>query len=180
MIVPVKCGVISVYMASVTGLISETWQVVGPRTKQRNEFLRRSYICVGEQKKKKTLKKRFQKTGATRELPRRSPILVLLSPKHASLQTSDGIRCISTGMTAPVKCGMISAYLASVTGLISNTWQVVGLRTERRNEFLRRSYTCVGEEKKKKTLKKRCQKGGATRGLPRRSPLLVLLSPKHT
>uniref|UniRef100_A0A6N2N391 Uncharacterized protein n=1 Tax=Salix viminalis TaxID=40686 RepID=A0A6N2N391_SALVM len=30
--------------------------------------------------------------GATRGLPRRSPILVLLSPKHVS---SDGIRCIS-------------------------------------------------------------------------------------
>jgi hypothetical protein len=40
--------------------------------------------------------------GATRGLPSRSPILVLLSPKHASLRSSDGIRCISTGMIAPV------------------------------------------------------------------------------
>jgi hypothetical protein len=40
--------------------------------------------------------------GATRIHPRRSPILVLLSPKHASLRSSDGIRCISAGMIAPV------------------------------------------------------------------------------
>jgi hypothetical protein len=40
--------------------------------------------------------------GATRILPRRSPILVLLSPKHASLRSSDGFRCISAGMIAPV------------------------------------------------------------------------------
>uniref|UniRef100_A0A6N2KXK2 Uncharacterized protein n=1 Tax=Salix viminalis TaxID=40686 RepID=A0A6N2KXK2_SALVM len=32
--------------------------------------------------------------GATRGLPRRSPILVLLSPKHVNC-SSDGIRCIS-------------------------------------------------------------------------------------
>ncbi|CAN8319725.1 unnamed protein product, partial [Cochlearia groenlandica] len=32
---------------------------------------------------------------ATRGLPGRSPILVLLSPKHAYLRSSDGIRCIS-------------------------------------------------------------------------------------
>jgi hypothetical protein len=40
--------------------------------------------------------------GTTRGLPWRSPILVLLSPKHASLRSSDGIRCISAGMIAPV------------------------------------------------------------------------------
>ena len=82
-------------------------------------------------------------------------------------------------MIAPVKCGVIRAYMVSVTGQISNTWQVVGPRTERRSEFYRRSYTCVGEQKKKKALKKRCQKRDATPGLPRRSPILVLLSPKH-
>ena len=179
MIPPVKCGVISAYMASVTGLISDTWQVVGPRTKRRSEFLRRSYTCVGEEKVKKALNKRCQKRGATRGLPKRSPILGLLSPKHAILRSSDGIRCICASMIGPVKCGMISAYMASVTGLISDTWQVVEHRTERRSEFLRQSYTCVGEEKVKKALKKRCQKRGATRGLPRRSALLVLLSPKH-
>uniref|UniRef100_A0A0D2ZS91 Uncharacterized protein n=1 Tax=Brassica oleracea var. oleracea TaxID=109376 RepID=A0A0D2ZS91_BRAOL len=40
--------------------------------------------------------------GATRGLPERSPILVQLSPKHAYLRSSDGIRCISAGMIAPV------------------------------------------------------------------------------
>ena len=54
-----------------------------------------------------------------------------------------------------------------------------GARTEQRSKFLRQSYTCVGEQKKKKAMKKRCRKRGATRGLPRRSPILVLLSPKH-
>src|SRR5664279_1235538 len=44
---------------------------------------------------------RYAKKGdATRGLPRRSPILVLLSPKHAQLRSSDGIRCFSAGMIA--------------------------------------------------------------------------------
>ena len=47
-----------------------------------------------------TTMKNRKKGYATRGLPRRSPILVLLSPKHASLQGSDGIRCFSTGMIA--------------------------------------------------------------------------------
>ncbi|MED6191039.1 hypothetical protein PIB30_112112, partial [Stylosanthes scabra] len=47
------------------------------------------------------VKKRYRKRSATRGLPRRSPILVLLSPKHAKLRSSDGIRCISAGMIAP-------------------------------------------------------------------------------
>ena len=179
MIAHVKCGLISAYMASVTGLISDTWQVVGIRTERRSEFLRRSYTCVGEQKKKKALKKRCQKRGATRGLPRRSPILVLLSPKHVSLRSSDGIWCISAGMIEPVKCGVINTYIASVTGQISDTWQVLGPRAERRSDFHRWSYTCVGEQQKKKALKKRCQKRDVTRGLPRRSPILVLLLPKH-
>ena len=179
MIALVKCGMIGTYMASVTGQISDTWQVVGPRTERRSEFLRQRYTCVDEQKKKKALKKRCQKRDAIRGLPRWSPILVLLSPKHASLRSSDGIRCISAAMITALKYGVISTYMASVTGLISNTWKVVGPRTERRGEFHRRRYTCVGEHKKKKALKKRCQKRGATRGLPRRSPILVLLSPKH-
>jgi hypothetical protein len=40
--------------------------------------------------------------GATRGLPKKSPILVLLSPKHAKLRCSDGIRFISDGTIAPV------------------------------------------------------------------------------
>ena len=115
-----------IFQNSVTGLNSENWQVVGPRTERRSAFRRRSYTCFEEQKKKKALKKRCQKRRATRGLPRRSPMLVLHSPKHASLRSSDGIRCISAGMIAPVKCGVISAYMASVTGIISDTWQVVG------------------------------------------------------
>jgi hypothetical protein len=51
--------------------------------------------------RKKIIEKSI-KRGATRGLPRRSPILVLLSPKHTSLRSSDGIRCISAGMIAHV------------------------------------------------------------------------------
>ena len=43
-----------------------------------------------------------KKSGATQGLPRRSPILVLFSPKRALLRSSDGIRFISAGMIAPV------------------------------------------------------------------------------
>jgi len=66
-------------------------------------------------------------------------------------------------MITTVKCGVISAYMTSATGLISDTWQVVRPRTERRGEFLRQSYTCVGKQKKEKAQKKRCQKRGARR-----------------
>jgi len=59
-------------------------------------------------------------------------------------------------MIAPVRCGVISAYMALVTGQISDTWQVVGPITERRSEFHTRSYTCIGEQKKKNALKNRC------------------------
>ena len=45
---------------------------------------------------------RPKKRGATQGLPSRSPILVLLSPKYAKLRSSDGTRCISAGMIAPV------------------------------------------------------------------------------
>ena len=40
--------------------------------------------------------------GATRGHPKRWPILVLLSLNHAELWSSDGIRCISAGMIAPI------------------------------------------------------------------------------
>ncbi|GLJ11391.1 hypothetical protein SUGI_0156240 [Cryptomeria japonica] len=42
------------------------------------------------------------KKGATPGLPGRSPIPVLLRPKHALLQSSDGIRCTNVGMISPV------------------------------------------------------------------------------
>ena len=58
----------------------------------------------------------FLRRSATRGLPRKSPILVLLSPKNASLRSSDGIRCISAGMIAPVKCSAINAYMGLQVG----------------------------------------------------------------
>ena len=76
MIAPVKCGVISTYMASVTGLISDAWQVVVPRTERRSEFLRQSYACVGELKNKKSTEKEMPKkrykTRTSEEVTHRS------------------------------------------------------------------------------------------------------------
>ena len=51
--------------------------------------------------------------GATRGLHRRSPILVELKPKHASLRSSDGIRCISVGMIAPISKSALNPYKES-------------------------------------------------------------------
>ncbi|CAN8319868.1 unnamed protein product, partial [Cochlearia groenlandica] len=49
---------------------------------------------------------------ATRGLPGRSPILELLSPEHALLRSSDGIRCISAGMIATcISAGMIATVI---------------------------------------------------------------------
>jgi len=53
-------------------------------------------------------------------------------------------------MIAPVKCGMICAYMASVTGLISDTWKVVGPRTERRSEFIDEGILGLVSRKRKK------------------------------
>ena len=49
---------------------------------------------------RKIFKNRNKKKNATRGLNKRSPILVLHSPKHASLRSSYGIRCFSAGMIA--------------------------------------------------------------------------------
>ena len=56
--------------------------------------------------------------GATRALPKRSPILVLLSPKHVYLRSSDGIRCISAGMIAPVTSFALIPYRAPSCPLV--------------------------------------------------------------
>ena len=56
-------------------------------------------------------KKKKRKRGATRGLPRRSPILVLLSPKHALQRGSDGIRSISAGMIAPIPSCALKSYM---------------------------------------------------------------------
>ena len=49
----------------------------------------------------KEISPKERENGATQGLPRRSPILVLLSPKHTWLQSFDGIWCINIGMITP-------------------------------------------------------------------------------
>ncbi|WZY87038.1 hypothetical protein YC2023_033422 [Brassica napus] len=120
-----------------------------------------------EEKKVKKIKR-----SATRGLPGRSPILVLLSPKHASLRSSDGIRCISAGMIAPVSTSLSFLYI-----LFS---AIPSVRPWCPHDFLAvlfRAKKCVevnGDENKINKII-----SSATRGLPGRSPILVLLSPKH-
>ena len=58
-------------------------------------------VKIKRNKKIEVIKEKIENKGATQGLPRGSPILVLLSPKHAKLRSSDGIRCISAGMIAP-------------------------------------------------------------------------------
>ena len=58
--------------------------------------------------------KTYKKRRATRGLPKRSPILVLLSPKHTYLLSSDGIWCISAGMIAHVMFCVLKSYMLSV------------------------------------------------------------------
>ncbi|WZY87012.1 hypothetical protein YC2023_033396 [Brassica napus] len=112
------------------------------------------------------------KRGETRGLPGRSPILVLLSPKHASLRSSDGIRCISAGMIAPVSTSLSFLYILFSANPSARPWGP--------HDFLAiliRAKKCVeinGAAKKNKKIKR-----SPTRGLPGRSPILVLLSPKH-
>ena len=75
------------------------------------------FDCFGKQKKKK-------KNTENRHAKERCNTRTSQEVTHPS--TIDGIRCISAGIIAPVKCGLINAYMASVTGLISNTWHVMG------------------------------------------------------
>ncbi|WZY87040.1 hypothetical protein YC2023_033424 [Brassica napus] len=70
-----------------------------------------------------TLKKNKKiKRSAKRGLPGRSPILVLLSPKHASLQSSDGIRCISAGMIAPMSTSLSFLYILFSANPSARPW----------------------------------------------------------
>ncbi|WZY87013.1 hypothetical protein YC2023_033397 [Brassica napus] len=62
------------------------------------------------------------KRSATRGLLGRSPILVLLSPKHASLQSSDGIRCISAGMIAPISTSLSFIYIIFSANPSARPW----------------------------------------------------------
>ncbi|WZY87004.1 hypothetical protein YC2023_033388 [Brassica napus] len=69
------------------------------------------------------LKKNIKiKRSATRGLPGRSPILILLSPKHASLRSSDGIRCISAGMIAPVSTSLSFLYILFSANPSARPW----------------------------------------------------------
>uniref|UniRef100_A0A6N2LBV0 Uncharacterized protein n=1 Tax=Salix viminalis TaxID=40686 RepID=A0A6N2LBV0_SALVM len=134
--------------------------------------------------------------GATRGLPRRSPILVLLSPKHLWNRYCDRrifrisrfhpgalveAALVNSGTKYRVDCGgggvvrlrcgeghsfephsLIAVGLQRLSGI--TTWG------EKRGEL-------SGADKKERGLANKMR--GATRGLPRRSPILVLLSPKH-
>ncbi|WZY86999.1 hypothetical protein YC2023_033383 [Brassica napus] len=62
------------------------------------------------------------KRGATRGLPRTSPILGLLSSKHASLRSSDGIRCISVGMIAPISTSLSFLYILFSANPSARPW----------------------------------------------------------
>ena len=62
----------------------------------------------------KTDWKTYKKRSATRGLPRWSPILVLLSPQNVLLRSSEGIRCISAGMIAPVMYCVHKSCMLSV------------------------------------------------------------------
>ena len=80
--------------------------------KKKGERRKRAcWTAVGDQPSKKIPKQKER--GATRGLPRRSPILVELKPKHASLRSSDGIRCISVGMIAPISKSALNPYKES-------------------------------------------------------------------
>ncbi|WZY87035.1 hypothetical protein YC2023_033419 [Brassica napus] len=72
--------------------------------------------CQTEKKIKKI------KRDATRGLPGRSPILLLFSPKHASLRSSDGIRCISAGMIAPVSTSISFLYILFSANPSARPW----------------------------------------------------------
>ncbi|WVY92135.1 hypothetical protein V8G54_037649 [Vigna mungo] len=46
-----------------------------------------------------------------------------------NLRSSDGIRCISAGMIAPVKCCTINVYMASAAGISFSPWEDAGERS---------------------------------------------------
>uniref|UniRef100_A0A0D2ZY12 Uncharacterized protein n=1 Tax=Brassica oleracea var. oleracea TaxID=109376 RepID=A0A0D2ZY12_BRAOL len=60
--------------------------------------------------------------GATRGLPGRSPILVLLSPKHAKLRSSDGIQCISAARLRVKKAEFVPEKLTSLSTALYGFW----------------------------------------------------------
>ncbi|CAN8319697.1 unnamed protein product, partial [Cochlearia groenlandica] len=110
---------------------------------------------------------------ATRGLPGRSPILVLLSPKHAYLRSSDGIRCISAVLIKRPEKGSKRPNLGSEIALIFGT--AIDTSALSLGAFRKGAVRDVVSYDAKVTAFQRV----ATRGLPGRSPILVLLSPKH-
>ncbi|WVY89311.1 hypothetical protein V8G54_034825 [Vigna mungo] len=205
MIAPVKCCTINVYMASAAGISFSPWEDAGERSYV--DGLAVLWDLVANNKKEKQRKKEKNvKKGATRELPRSSDGIRCISAgmitpvkcctisvymnsavgiscntwedagersdvdgleknvkKWCNTRTSQEVTHRSTtlaqarltadaGMIAPVKCCTINVYMASAAGISFNTWEDAGERSDM---------------------------DGATRGLPRRSPILVLLSPKH-
>ena len=124
-----------------------------------------------------------KKGNATRGVPKWSTILVPHSPKHSLLQSSDGIRCFSASMIA-------SNILALLLPLILAPRHPETTRGPRATAFCKYFTTphpyrsecynrrMCGKYSRNVTMRNR-KKGNATRGLLRRSPILVLLSPKH-
>ncbi|CAA2981975.1 Hypothetical predicted protein [Olea europaea subsp. europaea] len=100
-----------------------------------------------------------RKRGASGELlkgrDRGSPIPVLLSPKHAKLRSSDGIRCVRAGMVAPVSnygpsvfdVSLPSGAFATAEGSGQRFW---GLRCRWRSKARGQLGALVGTGKGKK------------------------------
>ncbi|WVY89313.1 hypothetical protein V8G54_034827 [Vigna mungo] len=92
-----------------------------------------------------------------------------------NLRSSDGIRCISAGMIAPVKCCTINVYMASAAGISFSPWEDAGERSyvdglELVGVVKAVLWDLVANNKEEKQRKKEKNvKKGATRGLPRSS-----------
>ncbi|CAA2981953.1 Hypothetical predicted protein [Olea europaea subsp. europaea] len=122
----------------------------------------------GETGKKKIVQK--DKGGATRGLPWGSPILALLSFKHAKLRSSDGIQCVGAGIVAPViNCDLCvfdvntaQESMATAEGPGQRLW---GPRSQRRSKARGKRRVLGGAGQGKKVLqrlegrKKNCTKG---------------------
>ena len=128
--------------ATVGASMCSKWPA-GPAQTRRREEMRWAWACergwlpfVKKGRKKRgeieITSKRNKKWGATRGLPKWSPNLVLLSPKHAWLWSSDGIRCISASMIAPdMQCAQIS-FNACGAAWSRRRWVHARARNDRR------------------------------------------------
>ena len=98
-------------------LSNRTCTAVRTKARGKTEHVRRRADEREGEKIKKEEGGGGEKRGATRGLPRGSPILILLTPKHASLRSSDGIRCISAGMIAPERQSALYSFVARGKGV---------------------------------------------------------------